>query len=42
MFINSVDQDPLEYQAIVRRRRLEEERKQRIFNPRQRCIGVGD
>jgi hypothetical protein len=40
MFITTVDQDPLEYQAILRRRRIEEERKKRIFNPRQRCIGV--
>lgn len=33
--------DPLVQASIARRQKLEEERKQRFFNPRTRCLGVG-
>jgi hypothetical protein len=33
--------DKLEQEAIARRRRLDEERKERIFNPKLRVLGVG-
>ncbi len=32
--------DKLEQEAISRRRRLDEERKERIFNPKLRVLGV--
>lgn len=32
--------DKLEQEAIARRRRLDEERKERIFNPKLRVLGV--
>ena len=35
-----VDLDPLEAAAIERRRKLEEDRKRRIFDPKQRQLGV--
>lgn len=39
-FLLATDQDRKEAAAIERRRAREEERKQRIFNPRVRLIGV--
>jgi hypothetical protein len=40
MFRIDLGPDPTELAAITRRRRLEEERKKRIFDPKLRCLGV--
>ena len=40
MYKVEIPADKIEQEAIARRRRLDEERKERIFNPKVRIMGV--
>jgi RIB43A len=40
MYKVEIPKDDLSNAAIHRRQKLDEERKQRIFNPKVRCMGV--